>query len=174
MIEEVIGLMREEATGVHYEIALEELGDIIAGRLLPLARQRQVRLTTELKLAASLPNRIANLVTLILVNLIENAIEVTPAGKEVCLCASRTGSALIFEVRDQGPGFPKGTIAFAACHSTKDGGSGIGLALSKQLANHLGACLELKSTSAGCILSLSLPASLYLARLKESALSATR
>src|SRR5256885_10117139 len=41
---------------------------------------------------------------------------------------------------------------FAPCRSSKEGGSGIGLAISKQLANHLGAQLELKSNSpAGCV-----------------------
>jgi len=161
MIDEVIGLLREEQTGVRYEITLDELGDIVAGRVLPLARQRQVDFKSELKPDLCLPNRTANLVTLTLANLVENAIEATPPGKGVWLSVRQNETALIFDVRDQGPGFPTGTIPFTPCRSTKEGGSGIGLALCKQLASHLGATLELKSnTTDGCIFSLSLPATL--------------
>ena len=47
---------------------------------------------------------------------------------------------------------------FAPCKSSKEGGSGIGLAISKQLANHLGANLELKSNSPeGCVFVLRVP-----------------
>jgi signal transduction histidine kinase len=161
MIEEVMGLLREEQTGIRYEIALEELGDIVAGRVLPLARQRQVDFKSELKLNVCLPNRTANLVTLTLANLVENAIEATPPGKEVLLSCRQSETGLIFDIRDQGPGFPEGTIPFTPCRSSKEGGSGIGLALCKQLAGHLGAGLELKSnTPRGCIFSLTLPVTL--------------
>jgi len=45
------------------------------------------------------------------------------------------------------------------CRSSKEGGTGIGLALCKQLANHLGAELELAtSTATGCVFALRLPA----------------
>lgn len=65
-----------------------------------------------------------------------------------------------FEVEDQGPGLCSLSAEklFAPCSSAKKGGSGIGLAISRQLANHLGASLELKQSSpAGCCFRLSLP-----------------
>jgi nitrogen-specific signal transduction histidine kinase len=47
---------------------------------------------------------------------------------------------------------------FTPCSSHKKGGSGIGLAISQQLANHLGAELSLKhSSSKGCTFRLTLP-----------------
>jgi C4-dicarboxylate-specific signal transduction histidine kinase len=47
---------------------------------------------------------------------------------------------------------------FTPCKSTKEGGSGIGLAISKQLAHHLGADLELKTNSpGGCVFVLTVP-----------------
>jgi nitrogen-specific signal transduction histidine kinase len=64
------------------------------------------------------------------------------------------------EVADEGPGLPPEMQArlFAPCPSHKKGGSGIGLAISQQLANHLGAELELKhSSSKGCAFRLALP-----------------
>jgi len=96
---------------------------------------------------------------LILINLAENAIQATPKGKSVSLGINRSERQLVFEMRDEGSGFPADTPLFMPCRSTKDGGSGIGLALCKQLANHLGAELQLAtSTADGCVFTLSLPA----------------
>ena len=93
------------------------------------------------------PNRVANLVALILVNLVQNAVEATPRGMSVHLLFRRDADSIVAEVREEGPGFPETRPVFAPCQSTKEGGSGIGLAISKQLANHLGAGLELRESS---------------------------
>jgi two-component system, NtrC family, sensor histidine kinase HydH len=96
-----------------------------------------------------------------LMNLVQNAIEATPAGKSVRIAYSRIADRLMCEVQDEGPGLSQSirNQLFAPCHSCKEHGSGIGLAISKQLANHLGADLELKrSNSEGCVFSLTLPA----------------
>jgi signal transduction histidine kinase len=81
-------------------------------------------------------------------NLVRNAIEATPSGKEVSLTITRAGGILVCEVRDEGSGIPEPLQSnlFVPCRSRKAGGHGIGLAICKQLANHLGATLELKST----------------------------
>jgi signal transduction histidine kinase len=129
----------------------------IRARVQSLARARGVGFTSVVQAEATLPNRVANLVTLILVNLTENAVHATPTGKTVSLAFRRVESRLVFEVRDEGVGFPADTPLFMPCRSTKEGGTGIGLALCKQLANHLGAELELAtSTNAGCVFALSL------------------
>ena len=53
---------------------------------------------------------------------------------------------------------------FVPCRSTK-GGMGLGLAISKHLADHLGAKLELKRTGPrGCVMELTLPVALFPAR----------
>jgi signal transduction histidine kinase len=107
---------------------------------------------------ARLPSRTATLLALILVNLCENGVQATPGGTSVTLTFSRGGGSIVIEVRDEGGGFPADAPLFMPCRSTKEGGSGIGLALCKQLANHLGAELELaSSTDAGCVFRLTLP-----------------
>jgi signal transduction histidine kinase len=109
-----------------------------------------------------MPNRAANLVALILANLVQNAVEVTPRHGTVRLQLSNSREQLIWEVHDQGPGFPADRQPFLPCPSRKEGGSGIGLAISKQLALHLGAELELRHSSpAGCVFALALPASVW-------------
>jgi signal transduction histidine kinase len=108
----------------------------------------------------SLPNREANLIFLILDNLLKNAIQATPRGQAVDLTAKPEDDWVTFEVCDEGPGLPPEmqTRLFAPCRSQKRRGHGIGLAICKQLARHLEARLELKSTSTrGSIFVLRLP-----------------
>lgn len=160
MINQVVSVLREEESATHYEITLPELGQLVSTRVQALARESEVQFLTRFHAGAGLPNRTANLVTLILVNLAQNAIQASPRGRTVTLATSADSARLVFEVRDEGPGLPGSLLnnLFAPCQSAKEGGSGIGLAISKQLANHLGAELELKSsTSAGCVFTLSLP-----------------
>jgi signal transduction histidine kinase len=161
MINEVLAVLREEDNAGQYEIPLAELKELILGKAQALCRERQVRLSTTCDTPAVLPNRAANLVALVLANLVQNAIEATPHGGEARLLILPAGQDILCEVHDQGGGFPAGHQPFVPCSSTKDGGSGIGLAISKQLAHHLGARLELRrSTPAGCVFALMLPASL--------------
>jgi signal transduction histidine kinase len=161
LVNQVVSVLREEQTGTRYEVTLEELLELVTGRVSPLARDRGVRFSSCVTTEAILSNRVANLAALILENLVGNAVEATPPGKAVALSVARTRSHVVFEVRDEGPGFPASLPPFAPCRSAKEGGSGIGLALSKQLASHLGAGLELKSsTPAGCVFVLSLPVNL--------------
>jgi signal transduction histidine kinase len=165
MINEVVGVLREEEGAGQYEIPVTELVEMISGKLQPLCRERGVELRASAQSEAVLPNRAANLIALILVNLAQNAVEATPRGKPVQLSLTRRGEELLAEVRDQGGGFPADRSAFAPCQSGKEGGSGIGLAISKQLANHLGAGLELRENSTnGCVFVLTLPASLWTAK----------
>lgn len=112
-----------------------------------------------------LSSRTANLAGLILVNLLENAIQATPSGKTVSLKASRDPSFLYFRVSDEGPGFPadQRNELFLPGKSTREGGSGLGLAISKQIAEYLASDLQLeKSEEVGCTFLLKLPMSVCL------------
>ncbi len=163
MISQIVSVLREEESASQYEIALPELGEIVSARVQSLAREAGVPFLMRLPADATLPNRPANLVALILVNLAQNAVQATPRGKSVSLTASSRDEDIVFAVRDEGPGIRDELMKslFSPCQSTKEGGSGIGLAISKQLANHLGAELELKSTGpAGCVFTLTVPAAL--------------
>ncbi len=161
MINEVVNLLKEEqGAAVEYEISTDELKEIISNKTIQIAKEKGVNFTIEVDQDANIPNRVANLVSLILVNLVENAIQATAQSKNVKLTISVNGNTLLCSVIDEGFGLPQAMLKnpFAPCYSSKPGGSGIGLAISKQLANHLGATLQLKySNSNGTCFELSAP-----------------
>lgn len=161
MIQDMARLLQQD-TGISPagETRLQELVELVRCRLDGLLASTGVKWHGRVEVDARLSSREAALVALILENLLRNAIQASAAGQIVELRVRGTGQSVVCEVRDQGPGLPeavKGQV-FAPCVSTKPGGMGIGLAISKQLANHLGASLELRSSSAaGTVFELVLP-----------------
>jgi signal transduction histidine kinase len=76
-----------------------------------------------------------------IVNLIENALEAVRGGGHVQVRASRrTAGGVKVEVEDSGPGFDAHAAAraFEPSFSTRTGGSGLGLALVKKIAEDHG------------------------------------
>lgn len=164
LVEEVVRVLGEERGGENYELTLAELAGVLRGKLEPAADTAGVQLVTRLDTEATLSNRTANLALLILENLVHNALKMTPPGRCVRVrFASAGDGGVACRVEDEGPGLPAELIPrlFTPCRSTH-GGSGLGLAISKQLANQLGARLELNASSpAGCVFTLTLSRSLF-------------
>ena len=163
MLNRVVDVLRDEAGLAQEEVSLEDLARMVEDKMAAPAREAGVQLAVDLETTGMIPARAANLVLLIFVNLMQNAIEATPRGKSVRLTMNREGGQILCAVADEGGGVPVGMVEglFTPCESTKPGGSGIGLTISKQLANHLGARLELQSTSPrGSVFLLGLPARL--------------
>lgn len=148
MIDEVTRLLREDSGLVSYEISAREMLDHLQQRLAPLIRERQVHFHAECRSRRLLPNRVANMAMLILENIATNAVQATPAGGSVFLTAEPSDQGNLFRVRDEGPGIPERVRArlFTPTFSNKTDGTGLGLALSQQLARVLGAELELEKT----------------------------
>lgn len=149
LIQDVVGVLRDQEAAPAYHLTLAELAQSVAASLQNLATARGVTLTTRSSGEATLDNRAAGLLRLILTNLVQNGLEATPSGGRVELALEADAQTLTAEVRDQGPGIPEAVRArlFEPVPSTKEGGSGLGLAISRQLARHLGAALELADTS---------------------------
>lgn len=161
LIERIVRVLQEQQSVADYEVSLAELAEVVAGRLNSAAQAAGVNLKTTVSATGTLSNREADLILLILENLLQNSLEATPAGKVVHLGIFQDGGRIVMEVKDEGPGLPPAVAArlFTPCVSTKTGGSGVGLAISRQLAKHLGAELELKDSSPkGCTFRLALPA----------------
>lgn len=166
LVNTVVRVLQDEQNAVDCEIAFSDLTELLCSRYTPTATTAGIRFSVDCQTQAHLPYRAANLVLLVLQNLIDNAFQATPHGREIRLRIGRSSGPIVCEVSDQGPGVPADCqkILFAPCRSTKPHSSGIGLAISKQLANHLGARLELKrSTPEGSVFALILPEDLVCA-----------
>lgn len=148
-IQEVLRMMSEESSPDLYELSLEEVVGLLRSSTESVLRLHKLELSAAINATGNLGNRDANLTILILQNLVANAVEATPSGGEVRLVVTREESRLVFEVQDKGPGIPedKQERLFEVGLTTKRGGTGLGLAISKQLANSIGASLELVSSS---------------------------
>jgi signal transduction histidine kinase len=99
----------------------------------------------------------------IVINLLQNALAVSPPGSTIAIgltAASAGGEAVArVTVRDEGPGLPEAIAEkiFQPGVTTKAGGSGLGLTVSRALARQHGGDLALTSSAKGCIGELTLP-----------------
>jgi CheY-like chemotaxis protein len=95
----------------------------------------------------------------ILTNLLLNAIAFTPRGSSVKVGVHDDGPFCIFSVRDEGPGIEPSRVAnlFNAPTSTREGGAGLGLRHSAELARSHGGILEHVAGSPGATFELSWP-----------------
>jgi PAS domain S-box-containing protein len=96
----------------------------------------------------------------LLINLVRNAVDAaleTRGG--ACVAWRRAGRQVEIEVRDSGPGLPNTTNLFVPFFTTKPEGSGIGLVLSRQIAEAHGGTLTLENRTdgRGCVARLRLP-----------------
>ena len=100
----------------------------------------------------------------ILINLVSNGIKFSPPGGRVTLSRTQEGEALRIDVEDNGPGIPGDKLEFifdefAQLEGGKAGGTGLGLTLSRRLAELMGGSLEVASKiGEGSVFTLRLPA----------------
>jgi two-component system nitrogen regulation sensor histidine kinase NtrY len=100
----------------------------------------------------------------LLINLVANAVDAALASREkdagVRVRWARDASRFELVVEDDGPGLPETANLFVPFFTTKPGGTGIGLVLSRQIAESHGGTLTLteRRNSRGCEAKLTLPA----------------
>lgn len=94
----------------------------------------------------------------LLINLVKNAAEAARAGVSVRWSVNGDGLTLIVE--DDGPGVSGTTNLFVPFFTTKPGGTGVGLFLSRQIAEAHGGALTLadRANAPGAVATLRLPA----------------
>ncbi|HSJ33059.1 MAG TPA: ATP-binding protein [Longimicrobiales bacterium] len=97
----------------------------------------------------------------LLINLVRNAVDAAlETGGGVCVGWSRSGDSVGVWVRDEGPGLADTTNLFVPFFTTKPSGSGIGLALSRQIVDAHGGFLAIENRTdrTGVIATVTLPA----------------
>ena len=90
----------------------------------------------------------------LLINLLRNAVDASlETGGDVCIRWTRQNGTVSIMIEDEGPGLPSSANLFVPFFTTKPQGSGIGLVLSRQIAEaHGGALLlENRKNGTGCI-----------------------
>ena len=95
----------------------------------------------------------------ILINLLTNALEVSPRGSTIHMSAFERDGQVVVRVRDQGPGVPAGQeeSIFAPFQSSTPGGMGVGLSIAREMARRHRGDLTLAPSDSGACFDLSLP-----------------
>jgi signal transduction histidine kinase len=96
----------------------------------------------------------------LLINLVSNAVDASAeTGGGVEITWGRQDGALDLRVIDEGPGLPATANLFTPFFTTKPAGTGIGLVLSRQIAEAHGGTLTLedRGDTRGCVARLRIP-----------------
>ncbi len=117
----------------------------------PLARQREIDLSARYDDGGLKVHADARRMEQVLVNLVKNAIEATPAHGSVALRTAADDGGLAIEVIDSGSGITpeQQALLFEPFHSSRAHGLGLGLFLSKRLVEAHGGTLTASSRPGG-------------------------
>ncbi len=156
LVEDLLLLARAEAPQpVLQSESLELVGllEVVADQVRPLADAKGIELILHLPEELSLHGDPDTLVRLFL-NLLDNAVKYTPEGGQITLRAEVCpGEQVAVEVTDTGRGIPAEQLAHIferfyradEARSRADGGSGLGLALAKWIAEAHGGSIQAQS-----------------------------
>lgn len=127
----------------------------------PRAKEKQIEIVQQL--GDELPPATINADRMLLVfkNVVENAIEFSPAGTAVTIAALETKPALVFSIADRGPGFNPEDVPhiFEPFFTRRRGGSGLGLAIAQKIVSeHDGTITAMNGAEGGGKIEIRLPA----------------
>tara|TARA_B100001057_G_scaffold188374_1_gene189175 strand:- start:98 stop:1432 length:1335 start_codon:yes stop_codon:yes gene_type:complete len=142
-----------------YSFEAQEVLNLAANKFNDEGSEFRVSVLDSSAADQKIDNLKANLILPVLHNLIQNSIDSGPTVK-VFLLAKLGNDSLSLSVRDNGPGIPdelKDRL-FKPLQSQKENGSGIGLAICRELAGRADATVKLeKSTSKGTSFTIVIP-----------------
>jgi len=144
--------------------ARQDLTEILGSLLDFLAPELAgARIDVRRELAAGLPEVKGDEGQLraVFLNLLRNSREAMPGGGTVTVCTRRAAGAVEVEVGDTGGGIPPGDLTriFEAFYSTKERGTGLGLAFAQQVVREHGGTIRCESEfGRGTTFTIRLPA----------------
>lgn len=124
------------------------------------AEARKIRLQTELRAGDTTLMLDPKQWTRAILNVLLNALEACPPDGRVRLFSRVSGDACEIEIRDDGPGIPKETAerVFEPYFTTKPGGTGLGLSLTRGIVEEHGGTINLYAAeSHGCQVVINMP-----------------
>jgi signal transduction histidine kinase len=149
MIADVVRILQEERITESYDLSPAELLSVLSNKVSAQAAAAGVEFDVAAEADTRFSNRDANIILLVISNLVQNAIQANRRGGRVSVHVKGETNCVTFDIVDTGPGLSPNIVKtlFTPCRSTKEGGTGLGLAISHQLAAQIGAELTLKETS---------------------------
>jgi two-component system, OmpR family, phosphate regulon sensor histidine kinase PhoR len=169
LIDNVLDFARIERGKAAYDFKMGDLGEVVA-RSVDVYRYRLeregVKLTTSIDEHVPVTLLDENAMTLVLLNLLDNAVKYGGDKGEISVRLRRDGDALRLEVADRGPGIPRDEqrrifdrfYRARAVRGKNARGSGIGLSLVKHIAEAHGGRVTVESEPGkGAAFSVSIP-----------------
>jgi PAS domain S-box-containing protein len=169
LINQILDLAKVEAGELELHptsFDISELVQEVTNTLRPLAAEKGVELVGEVLAGAESLRCDRTAVEQILINLVGNAVKFTDVGR-VCLRAIREDRDVVFEVSDTGCGVPSQDMSrifdefyqSSVLGAKPAGGTGLGLSVSRRLAEQLGGGIEADSeVGRGSLFRVRLPA----------------
>lgn len=114
---------------------------------LELPRYAEMGIHVDFSLAQALPAITVDIDKMkqVILNLAKNAMEAMPAGGRISLTGFVSGDNLILEISDTGSGIPSDVDVFEPFFTTKPKGTGIGLAIVRQIVRAHGGSVDYRS-----------------------------
>ncbi|HOX05994.1 MAG TPA: ATP-binding protein [Planctomycetota bacterium] len=146
VVDEMVSFARP-APPVFARVELPALVEEVLAFMRRQLEHAHVVARTEFDPAAGAARADRNKVKQVLVNLVLNAMQAQPRGGEIVVRirpAAGGGGRLLLEVSDSGPGIRPEEVEkiFAPFYTTKSGGAGLGLAVSRRIAEEHGGSLS--------------------------------
>jgi two-component system, OmpR family, sensor kinase len=154
LLEQLLALAQHDVTGAGLAdmpvVALDGVAKEVVGRLMPLAAERSIDLGFEIIESVSVRGE-PMMLTMIIRNLLDNALRYTPRGGRVDISIYREDDMAVLQIEDSGPGIAPDEIARifdpfvrGSCVEVEDG-TGLGLAIVKRIIDALGGTVTLKT-----------------------------
>lgn len=167
IIKQLLSLSRtisESGLKEHTKCNLVTLAQNVIAQAVPSAHEKQIQVALECKNSEIVKNINSHVFSVMLSNIIDNAIKYTYPGDTIIIKLDTNYEGIIIKVIDHGPGISDSdkltvTQRFKRVYGTEVSGSGLGLNIVLEVVKHLDGTLMLIDTPAGGLtVQLTLPA----------------
>jgi two-component system OmpR family sensor kinase len=155
LVEQLLALARSEQGALEQPMAisLRAMATEVINATIRLAREKNIDLGFEHFDELDAVVEVSSL-TMVLRNLVDNAVRYTPAGGKVDVSVVQSGGEVMFEVVDSGPGIPDEELErvlepFYRLDRSVASGSGLGLFIVSEIARRTGGRLVLENVDGG-------------------------